>query len=140
MLLVFGQTFPEIVQRPVAKAGPARDHNPGCRLRLVRLRPETAPIELRGLSLRGDIAGMQSVKTALAMGEATTNVAINAAKALSDLLIEMKAKVVQANQAGLDTDSKDALFNEQKTPTSALLKQTHHHASSFPKNPHQSAQ
>ncbi len=63
-------------------------------------------------NMRGDIAGMQSVKTALAMGEATTNVAINAAKAISDLLIEMKAKVVQANQAGLDTDSKDALFNE----------------------------
>ena len=52
-------------------------------------------------NMRGDIAGMQSVKTALAMGEATTNVAINAAKAIS-----------QANQAGLDTDSKDALFNE----------------------------
>jgi flagellin len=63
-------------------------------------------------NMRGDIAGMQSVKTALAMGEATVNVAISAGQAVSDLLTEMKAKVVQANQAGLDTDSKDALQNE----------------------------
>ena len=63
-------------------------------------------------NMRGDIAGMQAVKSALAMGEATVNVAISAGKAVSDLLIEMKAKVVQANQAGLDTDSRDALNNE----------------------------
>ncbi len=63
-------------------------------------------------NMRGDIAGMQSVKSALSMGEATVNVAISAGKAVSDLLIEMKAKVVQANQAGLDTDSKTALQNE----------------------------
>jgi len=63
-------------------------------------------------NMRGDIAGMTAVKSALAMGEATVNVAISAGKAVSDLLIEMKAKVVQANQAGLDTDSKTALQNE----------------------------
>ncbi len=63
-------------------------------------------------NMRGDIAGMNAVKSALAMGEATVNVAISAGKAVSDLLIEMKAKVVQANQAGLDTDSRDALNNE----------------------------
>ncbi|MDP7603241.1 MAG: flagellin [Alphaproteobacteria bacterium] len=63
-------------------------------------------------NMRGDIAGMTAVKSALAMGEATVNVAISAGKAVSDLLIEMKAKVVQANQAGLDTDSRDALNNE----------------------------
>jgi flagellin len=63
-------------------------------------------------NMRGDIAGMQAVKLALSMGEATVNVAISAGKAVSDLLIEMKAKVVQANQAGLDTDSMTALNNE----------------------------
>ncbi len=63
-------------------------------------------------NMRGDIAGMNAVKTALSMGEATVNVAISAGQAVSDLLTEMKAKVVQANQAGLDTDSKDALQNE----------------------------
>ncbi len=62
--------------------------------------------------MRGDISGMQAVKTALAAGESTVNVAITAGKAAADLLTEMKAKVVQANQAGLDTDSKSALHND----------------------------
>ena len=64
--------------------------------------------------LRGDIAGTKSVKTALANGEATVNVAISAGKAISDLLIEMKAKIVQANQAGLDSASRTALNNDFK--------------------------
>jgi flagellin len=59
--------------------------------------------------MRGDIAGMGAVKTALSNGEATVNVAITAGKAVADMLTEMKAKTVQANQAGLDTASKDAL-------------------------------
>jgi flagellin len=62
--------------------------------------------------MRGDIAGMGAVKTALSNGEATVNVAITAGKAVADLLVEMKAKVVQANQAGLDTDSKTALNDD----------------------------
>jgi len=62
--------------------------------------------------MRGDIAGMQAVKTALAAGESTVNVAITAGKAMANLLTEMKAKVVQANQAGLDSDSKSALHND----------------------------
>ena len=62
--------------------------------------------------MRGDIAGMQAVKTALAAGESTVNVAITAGKAISNMLTEMKAKVVQANQAGLDTDSKQALQDD----------------------------
>ena len=62
--------------------------------------------------MRGDIAGMQAVKTALAAGESTVNVAITAGKAISEMLTEMKAKVVQANQAGLDTDSSNALHDD----------------------------
>ena len=62
--------------------------------------------------MRGDIAGMGAVKTALSNGEATVNVAITAGKAVADMLTEMKAKTVQANQAGLDTASKDALQND----------------------------
>ena len=62
--------------------------------------------------MRGDIAGMGAVKTALANGEATVNVAITAGKAVADMLTEMKAKTVQANQAGLDTDSRTALNND----------------------------
>ncbi|MEK9946233.1 MAG: flagellin [Alphaproteobacteria bacterium] len=62
--------------------------------------------------LRGDIAGTKAVKTALANGEATINVAISAGKAIADLLIEMKAKTVQANQAGLDSASRTALDSD----------------------------
>ena len=63
-------------------------------------------------TLRGDIAGNQALKIALANGESTVNVAIEAGKAISDLLVEMKAKVVQANQAGLDANSRTALRND----------------------------
>jgi len=62
--------------------------------------------------MRGDIAGMQAVKVALSNGESTVNVAITAGKAVADMLVEMKAKVVQANQAGLDTDSRVALNDD----------------------------
>ena len=63
-------------------------------------------------NLRGDIAGTEAVKGALASGESTLNVAIEAGKAVADLLIEMKAKTVQANQAGLDSASRTALHND----------------------------
>ncbi len=62
--------------------------------------------------MRGDISSFRAVKIALAAGESSVNVAINAGKAISDLMIEMKAKVVQANQAGLDTQSRTALHND----------------------------
>ncbi len=58
---------------------------------------------------RGDIAGFKAVKTALASGEASVGVAIEAGKAISDLLVQMKQKIVQANQAGLDADSRTAI-------------------------------
>ncbi len=63
-------------------------------------------------NMRGDIVGLGAVKTALANGEATLNVAITAGRSISDLLTEMKAKVVQANQAGLDSASRTALHND----------------------------
>jgi len=61
---------------------------------------------------RGDIAGYRAVGTALAGGESTVNVAIDAGKAISELMIEMKAKVVQANQSQLDAASRTALHND----------------------------
>jgi flagellin len=63
-------------------------------------------------NMRGDINGMLAVKTAIAGGESTVNVAVEGAQAISDLLLEMKAKVVQANQAGLDATSRTALHND----------------------------
>lgn len=59
--------------------------------------------------LRGDIAGLGAVKTALSNGDSIASVAISAGKAITDLLTESRAKVVQANQAGLATTSRSAL-------------------------------
>lgn len=39
----------------------------------------------------GDINGMMAVKTAIAGGETTVNVALEGAVAINDLLLEMKA-------------------------------------------------
>ena len=63
-------------------------------------------------NMRGDIGALGAVKRALANGEAIINVAIEGGKSISDMLIEMKAKVVQANQAGLDSASRTALHND----------------------------
>jgi flagellin len=63
-------------------------------------------------NLRGEIAGINAVKTALALGESTVEVAIDGATAVSDLLTEMKAKAVEASQDGLDAASQSALHEE----------------------------
>ena len=63
-------------------------------------------------NMRGDISGMGAVKGTLALGVSITSVAIDAAKAISELLLEMKAKAVQGSQEGLDADSYSALNNE----------------------------
>ena len=63
-------------------------------------------------NMRGDIAGMRAVKVALATGESIVNTAVQGALAISDLLLEMKAKIVQANQEGLDPASRTALHND----------------------------
>lgn len=62
--------------------------------------------------MRGDIAGMESVKVALATGDSIVGVAITAGQSIADLLTQMKAKIVQANQAGLDSTSRSALHND----------------------------
>ncbi|MFP6705789.1 MAG: flagellar assembly protein FliX [Alphaproteobacteria bacterium] len=67
-------------------------------------------------NMRGDVAGLNSVKTALSNGEAVVNTAFTAGQSVADLLTEMKAKVVQANQAGLDAASLLAL---QEVPDAA---------------------
>ena len=62
--------------------------------------------------LRGDIAGIESVKIALATGDSIVNTAISAGESVADLLTDMKAKAVQANQSGLDSASRTALHND----------------------------
>ena len=63
-------------------------------------------------NMRGDVAGYMAVGTSMAMGESVVSVAIDAAKSIADLLIEMKAKVVQATQDGMDTNSYIALHQD----------------------------
>ena len=62
--------------------------------------------------IKGDIAGTRAVKTALDLGASTVDVAISAGKNIKELLIEMKGKVIQANQAALDANSRTALNND----------------------------
>ena len=71
-------------------------------------------------NMRGDIAGMSAVKTNLNLGQSVVSVAIDAGTAIADLLTEMKAKSVQASQAGLDSDSYTAL-NQEFTSLRAQL-------------------
>ena len=63
-------------------------------------------------TMRGEIAGIKAVKSALANGESIVNTAISGGMAIADLLTEMKAKIVQANQEGLDSQSRTALHND----------------------------
>src|SRR5256885_16937346 len=63
-------------------------------------------------NMRGDIAGLGAVKTNLSLGQSIVSVAIDAGKAIADLLIEMKAKSVQASQEGLDQNSYNALNSD----------------------------
>lgn len=63
-------------------------------------------------NMRGDVAGLGAVGGALASGESVLDVAITAGQSIADLTIEMKAKIVQANQNGLDANSRSALNND----------------------------
>lgn len=63
-------------------------------------------------ALRGQVAGATAVKGALSAGESTVATALAAGQTVSDLLIEMKAKIVQANQSGLDGSARTALNND----------------------------
>jgi flagellin len=64
------------------------------------------------LTLKGDISGDTAVQTALATGSSAVNVAVNAGQSISDLLTQAKAKIVEANQSGLDATSRTALHND----------------------------
>jgi len=59
--------------------------------------------------LRADLKGYNAVKQSLDRSISTADVALAAAGAISDLLIEMKGKAVSAADAGLDTTSRTAL-------------------------------
>ena len=58
---------------------------------------------------RADVAGLDAVKQSLDRGTSAVDVALAAGEAISDLLIELKAKVVAATDTSLDTASRNAI-------------------------------
>jgi flagellin len=60
-------------------------------------------------NMRGNVRGYQAVSDSLNRGVSTIDVAISAGQAISDLLIDMKAKALAAADASLDTASRNAL-------------------------------
>ncbi|MEX0299328.1 MAG: flagellin [Kordiimonas sp.] len=65
-------------------------------------------------TLRGDVAGLNAVKSSLDRANSTIDVAIAAGEAVSDLLIELKEKAVAAKDASLDTTSRASINNDFK--------------------------
>jgi len=62
--------------------------------------------------LRGDVAGLNAVTGSIKRASSSLDVAIAAAEAVSDLLIEMKQKAVAAKDSGLDTASRQSLSRD----------------------------
>ena len=64
--------------------------------------------------MRSQVSGYSAVQSSLDRGSSTTDVALAAGEAISDLLIEMKEKALAASDSSLDTASRTAL-NEDYT-------------------------
>ncbi len=63
-------------------------------------------------TLRGDVSGLNAVKSSLDRSQSSIDVAIAAGEAVSDLLIQLKEKAVAAKDAGIDTASRTSLNND----------------------------
>ena len=63
-------------------------------------------------NLRGDLRGLNAVKQSLDRGTSATDVALAAAGAIGDLLLEMRERAVAAADAGLDDTSRTALSQD----------------------------
>jgi len=63
-------------------------------------------------TLRGDVSGLNAVKSSLDRSQSTIDVAIAAGEAVSDLLIQLKEKAVAAKDSGLDSASRTSLNND----------------------------
>lgn len=59
--------------------------------------------------MRSEVAGYNSVQNSLDRAVSTTDVALSAGEAISDLMIEMKEKALAASDESLDQASRDAL-------------------------------
>ncbi|QMW23705.1 flagellin [Sandaracinobacteroides saxicola] len=60
-------------------------------------------------SMRGDVAGMQSVSGSLSRAKSVVDVAVSGAEQISDILNQMEAKALQASDEGIDTASRAAI-------------------------------
>lgn len=63
-------------------------------------------------TLRGDVGGLKSVQSSLSRAKSTVDVAVAGAEQISDIVNQMKAKAVEASDAGLDSDSRDAISKD----------------------------
>jgi len=70
-------------------------------------------------NMRGDVGAYDAVRQSLSRGSSVIDVALAAGESISDILVEMKEKVVAASDVSLDTAARNAL-NEDFT---ALVKQ-----------------
>src|SRR6266852_4922006 len=62
-------------------------------------------------NMRGNVRGYQAVADSLNRGVSTIDVAMSAGTAVSDLLLEMKAKALASADSSLDTANRNA-FNQ----------------------------
>lgn len=62
--------------------------------------------------LRGDMAGFQAVTSSLNNAKSVTDVAVAGTEQISDLLNQMRAKAVEASDAGLDTASRSTIAED----------------------------
>lgn len=59
--------------------------------------------------LRGDVGGLKAVNSSLSRAKSTVDVAVAGAEQVSDLMNQMKSKVTEAADGGLDADSRTAI-------------------------------
>ncbi len=60
-------------------------------------------------TLRGDLGGLKAVNASLSRAKSVTDVAVAGAEQISDIVNQMKAKALQAADAGIDQASRDAI-------------------------------
>lgn len=71
-------------------------------------------------NMRGDIKALTAVGQSVSRATSITDVAMAAGEAISDLLVEMKAKAVAANDASLDANSRAAIDEDFKSLMSQI--------------------
>ncbi len=70
-------------------------------------------------NMRGDVGALNAVMQSVSRASSITDVALAAGETISDLLVEMKERTVAANDASLDTASRNAINEDFQ----ALLRQ-----------------